>query len=115
MSFGKKINELRKKHKLTQKELAKRVGCLDTQRSHYENDKMTPSIDVIIKLSEVFEVSIDYLVKDELTELAKEKIVDMELLNQFEKISRLEDKTKNLIKEIIDGIVLKNQLKTMVT
>ena len=114
MKFGKKIYELRKKNNLTQKQFAKKIGCLDIQISHYENDKMVPSIELLIKMSQIFGISVDYLVKDDINDLAKEKIIDLDLLESFKKISLFDDKTKKLIKEIIDSIILKNSIKSMV-
>ncbi|MBG9586958.1 hypothetical protein ABE26_07435 [Cytobacillus firmus] len=59
MSIGKQISELRKKHKLTQQELAKRIGISRAALSHYEKDRREPDSDTIIKLASFFDVSTD--------------------------------------------------------
>lgn len=59
--LGHKIKELRNKHRLTQTELAAHIGVTKSTVAAYENDSRTPSYEVLIKLAEVFKVSIDSL------------------------------------------------------
>lgn len=62
--IGKKIKKLRNKYKLTQTELAKRVGVTKSTIAAYENDSRLPSYDVLIKMASLFKVSIDSLLLD---------------------------------------------------
>lgn len=55
----------RVKKDLNQKDLADIIGATNSQISNWESGKVTPSIDVLKKLSEVLDVTIDYLVKGE--------------------------------------------------
>lgn len=112
MSLGKKIKLLREERKWSQDDLSAKINVGGRLISRYENDKTTPSTEVVKRLAEVFEVSADYLIFDIPRE--KQEIKDRELLEQFKKIDRLPDKRKELIKEIIDGIILKQQLGEMV-
>ena len=59
--LGKRIKELRNKSKLTQTELAKQVGVTKSTIAAYENDSSSPSYEVLIKMANVFKVSIDSL------------------------------------------------------
>lgn len=59
--LGKRIKELRNKSKLTQTELAKQVGVTKSTIAAYENDSRSPSYEVLIKMANVFKVSIDSL------------------------------------------------------
>ena len=52
----------RKKKELSQAELGKKIGTSGDIIGRYERDIMSPSIEVIIKITDVLEVSIDYLV-----------------------------------------------------
>lgn len=61
MSFGKKIKSLRKQNKLTQQQLADRIGVAKSVVSYYESGDRFPSNDVLIKLARTFHVSTDYL------------------------------------------------------
>ena len=65
--FGEKLRVLRKQRGMTLKELAEILG--HTTHSHIselETGKRMPSLEVAIKISELFDVSVDQLVKDNL-------------------------------------------------
>lgn len=61
MNLGDKIKMLRTNKKLTQSTLAKRLGVTKSVVSAYENSIRYPSYDTLIKLSNIFGVSTDYL------------------------------------------------------
>lgn len=61
MSFGTNLKKIRQNNDLTQEELAKRINTSRSNIANYENDKNMPSIDILEKLSEIFNCSIDYL------------------------------------------------------
>ena len=57
-----RLKELRNEKGLTQKELAKKIDSTDKSIWAYENNVAVPPLDVLLKLADVFECSIDYLV-----------------------------------------------------
>lgn len=59
--LSQRIKELRLAKKLSQVELANLIGVTKQSVSNWENDNIQPSIDILIKLSEVFSVPTDYL------------------------------------------------------
>lgn len=61
MDFGKKLKELRMNAGLTQAQLGGMIGVTKSVISFYELQERSPSPDVLIKLSQVFHVSTDYL------------------------------------------------------
>ena len=62
---GNKLYELRKKHNLTQEELAYKLKISDKAISKWENGSSKPSISNLKKLSEIYDMSIDkILLKD---------------------------------------------------
>lgn len=60
-----RIKELRLLKNLTQKELAEKINSSSKNIWAYENDFATPPLDVLIRLADYFECSIDYLVSRE--------------------------------------------------
>ena len=60
-SVGKTIAELRKEKGWTQIELAEKLQVSDKAISKWEKDESFPSIDFFPKLSNLFDVSIDFL------------------------------------------------------
>lgn len=59
--FGIRLRELRRRKKMTQAQVAKRLNLSKTAVSGYENNTKTPSVDVLIQLSILYGVTTDYL------------------------------------------------------
>ena len=59
---GKRLQELRKQRSLTQKEAGKRAGINPITLSGYELARNEPNIQNLQKLSELYQVSIDYII-----------------------------------------------------
>ena len=59
--LSKKIYELRMSFGWTQVQLAQKLGITKQTISNWENDNIQPSIDMLVKLSKIFNVSTDYL------------------------------------------------------
>jgi transcriptional regulator with XRE-family HTH domain len=60
--MGEKLKSLRIAKKLTQKQVADRIGLAISAVSSYESGTRYPSYDVLIKLATMFHVSTDYLI-----------------------------------------------------
>ena len=69
MILAEKIMNLRKKMGWSQEELAEKLGVSRQSVSKWESAQSLPDMDKIVKMSSVFSVSTDYLLKDELTDL----------------------------------------------
>ena len=63
--FGLRIRELRESRNMSQEALGRRVGRSKPVISSYENNIKLPPLDVLIDMSNVFNVSLDYLVGKE--------------------------------------------------
>ncbi len=111
MSFGKNLAKIRKEKGLTQDELVKISGVAISQIRRYETDKSTPSLDAIIKLVSVLGVSIDEMVFNKTTGVAQNKIIDRELLEQFESVSGMSEDEKYVVKKMLEGIIVKHQVE----
>ena len=72
MKLGNHIKHYRNEKGLSQEELAERVYVTRQTISNWENNKNYPDINSIVLLSEVFEISIDNLIKGDLEEMKKE-------------------------------------------
>ena len=62
------LKDLRTKRSHTQQQVADAIGCSVMVYSRYERETRQPSIDVLIRLSDLFGVTIDYLVGKEQVE-----------------------------------------------
>ncbi|WP_277048504.1 XRE family transcriptional regulator [Solobacterium moorei] len=66
--FSDVFKKLRIKNKYTQEDIANKFDMTKTGISYWENGKSEPSLEVIEKLAELFNVSIDYLLGNSNTE-----------------------------------------------
>lgn len=90
--FGEIIQSLRKSYGLSQVELAKKIGVTKQAVSNWENNNILPSIDMLIRLSNFFSVSSDYLLEMdhrhfiEVTGLSQEELSHIQqLINDIRK------------------------------
>nr|WP_244299584.1 helix-turn-helix transcriptional regulator [Aquimarina algiphila] len=91
---------LRKKHNLSQSALGKKVDTSGDIIGRYERDIMMPSIEVIMKIADALNVSIDFLVGKTTLEL------DSNVLKRVEEVSKLNDEEKDKIFMVIDALIL---------
>ena len=68
MEFSEKLTALRKQAGLSQEQLANRLGVTRQSVSKWESGAALPELVKLISLSEMFGVSVDYLVKDRMEE-----------------------------------------------
>lgn len=61
MNFGERLKILRKDFNISQDELGKKIGVARTSVANYETNRNYPTSEVLEKLSDVFGVSLDYL------------------------------------------------------
>ncbi|MBQ8388304.1 MAG: helix-turn-helix transcriptional regulator, partial [Clostridia bacterium] len=68
MTLGEKLSKLRKEYNYTQEQLADILGVSRQSISKWESDIAYPETDKLIKIGKLFECSMDYLLKDDITE-----------------------------------------------
>ena len=59
--LNEKIRQLRLEKNMSQVDLAKRLSVTKQSVSNWENDNIQPSIDMLVKIAQVFSVSTDYM------------------------------------------------------
>ena len=111
MPFAEKLSELRNSKGLTQQEMAKKVGVGIAQLRRYEGGKSSPTLEVIKNIAKTLGVSTDELIFDEGEGIASARILDRELLEQFEMVSILNPHDKDAIKTILESMIIKSRLE----
>lgn len=96
MIFADKITQLRKKNGWSQEELAEKMEVTRQSVSKWESGQSVPDLEKILKLSELFGVSTDYLLKEEIGE--------EEAINSTE-----DNNIRKLSKEEADSFLLTNE------
>ena len=111
MAFANKLTEIRKNRHLTQQKLAEQVGIGISQMRRYEKGSSSPTLEVIRKLAITLGVSTDELIFDTNERVAASRILDKELLRQFETISSLDPNDINAVKTVLESIIIKNRIE----
>jgi transcriptional regulator with XRE-family HTH domain len=96
MELGANMMLLRKKKGLSQADLGKMIGTSGDIIGRYERGDIKPSIEVVQKVADALEVSIDYLVGKTTT------LLDKETMERIEDISKLPEDKKNYVFNLID-------------
>jgi len=99
MSLGQKIADLRKKKKISQNELGKRVGTSGDIIGRYEREEVKPSIEVASKIADELDTSLDFLMGKTNVEL------DKSIISRVVEIQNLPLEDKTHILYTIDGLL----------
>ncbi len=105
MSFPKHLSVLRKEKGFTQQAMAAKLGIHVSQLKRYEKGTSQPTLDVFRKIVLALSVSADSL----LFENKRGPGEDLHLL--FEAVSKLDGEEKMVIRELIEGMLLKHDAK----
>lgn len=97
VDFGVILKKLRTRSGMTQKELAEKIGVTKSVISYYELRDRSPSPEVLIKLANIFHVSVDYLLGRE----AKQ--------NSMIDISGLSDEDIAVVRTVAEALKRKNE------
>ena len=108
MTLGEKIARQRKELNYTQEQLADILGVSRQSISKWESDIAYPETDKLIELGKLFDCSMDYLLKEKITE--KDGVQTSGFTEKVEKIRRkvMTEKSKGKAKKILKiiGIIL---------
>lgn len=83
---GKIIRELRESRSWSQVTLAKQLGVTKQCISNWENGNIQPSVDALVRLADVFDVSTDYLIghdNKKIIDFADVSMKDAAFINQM--------------------------------
>lgn len=105
MEFPERLTALRKARGLTQQALANAVNLAVLQIRRYEGGTSQPTLDVIRRLAIALGVSADALVFDQ-----QERAPADALRYQFETVSRMSPHEQDVVRELLDAVIVKNQL-----
>jgi len=103
--LGKRIQEQRKLIGLTQAQLAAKIEVSHTQLTRYESKNVQPPADVLQRLSEIFDISIDYLVNGNQSDKVEQTLKDAELIKNFKQLDQLPEEEKKSILRVLNALI----------
>jgi len=104
--FPQRLADLRKQHSLTQQALAERIGIHVVQLRRYEAGASQPTLDVIRKLATSLSVIADLLLFGN-----NQRGPDEDLRLQFEAVSRFDPDEKQVVRSLLEGMILKHEAR----
>lgn len=90
MNFGEKLKKLRTSQRLTQQQLADRLGVAKSVVSYYESGDRYPSYDVLVKIARIFHTTTDYLL-----DVSKDSVID---------VTGLSEEDRTVVRMVIDAL-----------
>lgn len=95
-----RIKQLREEFGFTQQDLANRLDGAKSTIAMYENETRKPSLEVLIKLSEIFNCSMDYILcKTDIKNI--EESQDSEIRAIARNVTKLSPEKKELFKNLL--------------
>lgn len=102
MSFGKNLERIRKGKKISQAKLGEILGLTQQMVSSYEKDLSSPNVDVLIKIADYFNVSIDSLVEHVVQKPDKNN-TESRFLRYYENLSEQDrDKCITIVQTLLE-------------
>ncbi len=112
VSLGEKLKTLRREKAWSQDEFAFNAQIDGRQVSRYENGRVMPSIEVVIKMAKAYDVSLDYLLLEE----SPRRPLEMPISRLAERVLSLppiSDDDERALLHLVDSIEAKNRLKEL--
>ena len=100
MEFSERLKERRKQAHLTQVELASKLGIVQSSYADWERGKKKPTQDNLVKIAQVLNVSVDYLVGN--SEEKADELDNIELLFRMNSKGLTKEEKAIFKKELIE-------------
>ncbi len=115
MALHDNIKRLRKQKGWSQTELAEKIGSHLSHVNRIETGKYKPSVDVLVKIADVFDASLDALVLDNDVDLKEVTVEDKDLAQRVKLIESLEPEDRHALFRVIGSMLTKQKILTLVS
>lgn len=92
---------------MSQEYLAKSLGTKGLAIGRYERDVMKPSIESAVKMAELLEVSLDWLVGHTDLEL------DKKMIQRIQEVTKMDSKSREHVFAILDAFIKQTKMQSM--
>jgi len=99
MTFGERLTIVRKRKKLSQAEVGKKIGINGDAYGRYERNEVRPTIEMAVKIAHALQASLDYLTGTTDIEL------DQAMLQRVQQITKLQENEKEHILITVDALI----------
>jgi transcriptional regulator with XRE-family HTH domain len=110
MKINEKIKKLRKERQWSQADLADKLNVHLTHISRLETGKYPPSLELLKKLAQIFEVTTDYLLFDSIDNLEAVNFQKKPLYDKIKMLETLEEPDQKILLGVINTFLAKQQM-----
>jgi transcriptional regulator with XRE-family HTH domain len=103
--LGNRIIELRKAKNWSQSDLAAKVGVSYAQIGRYETKGSQPPAEVLKKMANALDSTVDYLINGNTEDKANASLVDAEVIRYFKEVDALPADDKSALIRVIAGFI----------
>ena len=107
-----KLRKLRRSRGLSQGQLGNKLGINVQLISKYERGVVCPPTNMMVRIASVYDVSLDYLLRDE-ADAAINKIKSRELLKHIEEIEKLPKEDQKVLTSLLDAFIKKHKFEQL--
>ena len=111
-AFGKRVKELRKQKKWSQKELAVKLDSKLSILNKYECGFHIPPAEKLIRLAELFNTTVDYLLTGNRSE--ERPLHNIRLLERFKALEDFQAEDQEAVIKLIDAMIIKNKVEGVI-
>jgi transcriptional regulator with XRE-family HTH domain len=115
VSLAENIKKIRKKKGWSQKELGEMIGSHLSHINRIETGKQNPSLEVLIKLADALEVSIDGLVRGSEEDFKEIRIEDKNMAERIKLLNTMEPEDRKAVIRVIDAMLTKKKILRIVS
>ena len=108
-AFGARLKQLRKQKGWSQKELANRLNMRFPQLNKYEGGLHVPPIEKIIELSEIFDITLDFLITGNRSD--ERPLHNIRLLEQFRELEDFDAEDQETVMKLIEAVIAKRKME----
>lgn len=109
---GDRLKTLRTERGWSQADLAEKIGSDARQVSRYENGRVAPSLDVLAKIADTLDISLDYLVIDTAPRRPLHA-PENALADQLADFATLDPDDQTALLKILDALITKTKLRAI--
>ncbi|KXU59192.1 helix-turn-helix domain-containing protein [uncultured Streptococcus sp.] len=102
MEFSERLKDLRKQARLTQVDVAEKLGISQPAYASWERGAKKPTQDNLVKIAQILNVSVDYLVGNSDEENTNKELEDIELLFRMNSNGLTDEEKEIFKKELIE-------------
>ena len=113
MTLADRLKQLRQQRGWSQAQLAKKLSVHQKQISGYERGIHSPSIELLARMAELFNVSLDYIAFDNRQDPHIVPIADRELMQAVQLIDQLSAEDRATIKAVLNTFIVKNRFQRL--